>query len=203
MSSPVLTRSSSAAPWHGHISLPVVAAAALVLAAVVPASRNADGQERQAAPNSEPEGWRIVETKDGTFRLDTRTGESFILRQDDTSVRWEQIAEPESRRSAPQQRKQGGSDRAGISVKRAFTSARAQGVHVTEVAAGAAAERAGLRSHDCIVAVNDEWLFSVADFERLVAAAKAGSPLRLTLRRWEGVACPSAVDRVIKVDMGD
>lgn len=55
------------------------------------------------------------------------------------------------------------------------------GVLVTEVRAGEAAERAGVKAGDCIMAVNGERVGSVADLNRLVDRASGQEPGELTL----------------------
>lgn len=55
------------------------------------------------------------------------------------------------------------------------------GVLVTEVRAGEAAERAGVKAGDCIVAINGERVSSVADLNRLVDRSSEPEPGELAL----------------------
>ncbi|AVP97805.1 protease Do [Ahniella affigens] len=62
-----------------------------------------------------------------------------------------------------------------------------EGVLIKEVT-GTAARRAGLQPNDVVLMVNRQKVGSIADFSKIVQAAKAGSPVMLLIRRGENNA---------------
>jgi serine protease Do len=63
---------------------------------------------------------------------------------------------------------------------------RALGVEIVEVVAGSPAARAGLRSADIIIDVDDHPIEDVADLQRLMVGEALGGPMRvLVWREWD------------------
>ncbi len=75
---------------------------------------------------------------------------------------------------------------AGVTVK-SYTGERRgrqeEGVQVTRVAPGSAAERAGLRPGDVIREINRKPVRNVGDFERVTAALRPGNPVLVLINR--------------------
>ena len=63
-----------------------------------------------------------------------------------------------------------------------FFDAPKAGVLITEVRAGEAGERAGLKAGDCIVSINGEAVASAADLNRLVNQKSPGELELVTVR---------------------